>query len=71
VGAETIPESAGAFLPGAEFPSRVYGVRSLRVTVLQHDQTVAVAYVAGEVDMLTGPLLQKHFDKALAPGPNV
>jgi hypothetical protein len=37
-----------------------------RVIVLQHDQTIVVAHVAGEVDMLTGPSLQSHLDEALA-----
>jgi len=37
--------------------------------VLQHDHAVVVARVAGEVDMLTGPLLQSQLDSALATRP--
>jgi hypothetical protein len=45
------------------------GPELLSVTVLQHDHAVAVAHVPGEVDMLTGPSLQRHLDKALSTRP--
>lgn len=45
------------------------GAELLSVTVPQHDHTVAVAHVAGEVDMLTGPSPQRHLDKTLSALP--
>jgi anti-sigma B factor antagonist len=63
------PKPAGDFLPGAESSSRINGIEPFRVLVLQLDQTIVVAQVAGEVDMLTGPSLQSHLDKALASRP--
>lgn len=37
--------------------------------MLQHDQAIVVAHVAGESDMLTGPALQCRLDAALAARP--
>ena len=63
------PKPAGDFLPGAESASPINGIEPFRVTVLQHDQPIVVAHVAGEVDILTGPSLQSHLNKALASRP--
>jgi anti-sigma B factor antagonist len=41
----------------------------LSVVVQRLDDVVAVIHVAGEVDMVTGPLLQSHLRKALATRP--
>jgi anti-sigma B factor antagonist len=68
--AENIPKPAGdSLLLGAESRSHLNGIQLLRVVVLRHDSAVVVVHVAGEVDMLTGPSLQNHLDKALATRP--
>ena len=67
--AEHPPKPTVDFLSGAHFPCDLSGIDLLRVTVLQPDQAIVVTHVAGEVDMLTGPSLQSHLDKALASRP--
>jgi anti-sigma B factor antagonist len=68
VTAEETPDSAGGYLPGIEF-GQPNGDPLLRVAVVEYDQTLVVVQVAGEVDMLTGSLLQRHLDNALASQP--
>jgi len=67
--AEHTPEPAGDFLLDAQSPASETALSRFRVAVLQHDQAIVVAQVAGEIDMLTGPALQSHFDTALAARP--
>jgi anti-sigma B factor antagonist len=67
--AEKIPQPADQYLPSGEFPSQLNGIPPLRITVLQHDQAIVVAHLVGELDILTGPRLQRHLDKALATQP--
>lgn len=67
--AEKTPEPASDFVSGVESFGRIEGIEPFRVTLLQYDQAIVVAYVAGEVDMLTGPSLQSHLDQALATCP--
>jgi anti-anti-sigma factor len=67
--AKNRPEPAGDFLSGAQPPSQRNGIEPLRVAVLQYDQAIVVAHVAGEIDLLTGPALQSHLDTALAARP--
>ncbi len=67
--AENAPKPTADFVSGAQSPCDLSGIDLLRVTVLQHDQAIVVTRVAGEVDMLTGPSLQSHLDKALASRP--
>lgn len=55
----------------SSWPAALTALSRFGVTVLQHDQPIVVAHVAGEVNILTGPSLQSHLDKALAGGPNV
>jgi anti-sigma B factor antagonist len=67
--AEKTPEPADDFRSVAESFGRIDGIEPFRVTLRQHDQTIVVAHVAGEVDMLTGASLQNHLDHALATRP--
>jgi anti-sigma B factor antagonist len=67
--AENTPEPVGDFLSGAQSPNQQNGIEPRRVAVLQHDQAIVVAQVAGEIDMLTGPALQSHLDTVLATRP--
>ena len=66
--AENTPKLAGDSVPGMESLSHIIGIQPLRVIVFGDDQAIVVA-VAGELDMLTGPSLQNHLDKALAARP--
>jgi anti-sigma B factor antagonist len=66
---EKTPEPAGDFLSVVESFGRIDGIEPFRVTLRQHDQAIVVAYVAGEVDMLTGPALRSHLDQVLATRP--
>jgi anti-sigma B factor antagonist len=67
--AENTPEPADDFLVFAQSFGRIDGFEPFRVTLVQHDQAIVLAYVVGEVDMLTGPSLQSHLDQALATRP--
>lgn len=68
--AETTPQPASDLPADPEPPDQLASdTELLSVTVLQHEHAVLEAYVAGEVDMITGPSLQRHFDTALATRP--
>jgi anti-anti-sigma factor len=67
--AEENPEPASGFPPGDQPCGYLADTELLSVTVVQPDHAVVVAYVVGEVDMVTGPLLQSHLDNALATRP--
>jgi hypothetical protein len=69
VAAKRIPQHPNDNLTNTQATNHLFGTELLSVTVLQHDHAVVVAHVAGEVDMLTGPSLQWHLDKALATQP--
>ncbi|HKS53073.1 MAG TPA: STAS domain-containing protein [Pseudonocardiaceae bacterium] len=68
---DNTPQPARDFLPDAPSPGHGNGDGSqlLGVTVVEQDHAVVVAHVAGEVDMLTAPLLQRHLNYALATQP--
>ena len=67
--AETTPQQVDDFSFGAEYPSRLADTDLLWITVVQHGHAAVVAHVAGEVDMLSGPSLQRHLVRALATRP--
>jgi anti-sigma B factor antagonist len=67
--AEKIPQPAAQYLPSGEFPSQRNGIQPLRITVLRHDEAIVVTHLIGGLDILTGPWLQRHLDKALATQP--
>lgn len=54
--------------PSAEPLSHLNGLLSVDVRQLEH--AVLVVYVAGELDMLTGPPLQDHLAELLATQPD-
>ena len=67
--AEKPPQQLSNSLAKVESAKNPAGTELLSVTMLQHDHTVVVAHVSGEVDMLTGPSLRRHLDDALATQP--
>ena len=66
---EKSPQQLSNSLAKVESAENPADTELLSVTILQHDHAVAVAYVAGEIDMLTGPSLRRHLDDALATQP--
>ena len=64
--AERTPQRRSANSPSA---NHLADTELLSVTVLQHDHAVVIASVAGELDMLTGPSLQRHLNEALTIQP--
>lgn len=68
--AEGAPQQpAGYPAQSAGSLSYVDGTGQLSVSVQHPADTVSVIHVAGELDMLTGPLLQDHLDRLLATQP--
>ena len=67
--AKRAPQQARCCAPGDESPSHLAGTELLWVTVQQPDHGLLVVHVAGEVDMLTGPLLQGHLGEVLVTRP--
>jgi len=66
---EKPPQQLSNSLAKVESAKNPADTELLSVTILQHDHTVVVAHVAGEVDVLTGPSLRRHLDDALATQP--
>jgi anti-sigma B factor antagonist len=67
--AEGLPLPAALPIPSIEPLSYADKTKLLSVTVRESDEAVLVAHVTGELDMLTGPLLQDHLSEILATRP--
>ncbi|HET9257180.1 MAG TPA: STAS domain-containing protein [Pseudonocardiaceae bacterium] len=65
---EDFMSAEGAPKPG-DTPKGTVGLPPFQVTVTQLAQAVPVVHVAGELDMLTGPLLEEHLHNQLAALP--
>jgi anti-sigma B factor antagonist len=67
--AEDLSASAKDSTASAELLNYADATTALSVIVRQSEQAVFVIYVTGELDMLTGPLLEDHLTKLLAARP--
>ena len=56
--------------PNSGFPTYLDNAEQLSVEVHRLPHSVVVIYVAGELDMLTGPPLQDHLAELLITGPD-
>ncbi|MFZ0119355.1 MAG: STAS domain-containing protein [Pseudonocardiaceae bacterium] len=65
--AEAAPDVS---IPSSESVGYIDNTGLLSVAVQQLKQATLVIYVAGELDMITGPPLQDHLGELLATGPD-